>query len=103
MLCEDAITSIIDNDNITNDLKGYCIEQNQSVLEKMLQYNASDEVINIVCKAYSIYPTSDIKDAMKEAEISSRYTLTPNDRAVLDSVILYDVQMQVSTNKYLGR
>lgn len=64
MLTKESITYIVRSTAIDDIAKGYCIDQNYTVLKEMLTHPANKEDIVVVLDAMEIYPINEIAELL---------------------------------------
>jgi len=86
----ETISYIVMSEKIDTIAKSYCIEQNYSVLEKMLVEDAAKSEIEIVSEAMRIYPITDMVAPLQSAlstQLKSRSAESDETAKQIQSII----------------
>ena len=86
----DAISYIVMSEKIDNIAKSYCINQNYSVLEKMLTGDATKTDVEIVSEAMRIYPIADMVSPLQSvlsSQLESRSDESDETTKQIQSII----------------
>lgn len=105
MMKEESISYIVKSTKIDNVAKGYCIDQNFSVLQEMIKNDPTVERVELVLEAMKIFPITDMIEPLQSLSDSSFSGLKTSAKTMIlnninDSITFIRENGMNATNKY---